>query len=235
MRTADVMTTDVITVTPETSVRDLAALLCKHGISGVPVVNAANELVGIVSEGDLLHRAETGTERRTERRRAWWLDSLASAQDLAQDYVKSHGRTVGDVMTREVITVTEATELDAIANMLETKGIKRVPVVRNGKVIGIVSRANLVRALATTKSQPETLTDADDRTIREKFLGELRGQEWARVWAADIIVRDKIVHLWCSDDRSEEEIQALRVAAENTPGVQGAEVHIVHVPLIPAF
>jgi CBS domain-containing protein len=235
MRTTDVMTTDVVTVTPETPVRDLAALLGKHGISGVPVVGAANELVGIVSEGDLLHRTETGTEHRTERRRAWWLDSLASARDLAAEYVKSHGRTVGDVMTRDVITVNETAGLDEIANLLETKRIKRVPVVRDGMVIGIVSRANLVRALAATKSQPETDSDADDRTIRHRLLAKLQGQEWARVWAADIIVRDKVVHLWCSDDWSDAELQALRVAAENTPGVQGIEEHIVRVPMIPPF
>jgi CBS domain-containing protein len=235
MRAADVMTTDVITVAPETSVRDLAALLGARGISGVPVVNAAGQLVGIASEGDLLHRAETGTGRPAERRRAWWLDSLAVARDLAQDYVKSHGRTVGDVMTRAVATVTEDTGLDAIAHLLETKRIKRVPVLRDGKVVGIVSRSNLVRALTATETRPDAATDADDRTIRESLLDELRQQKWARVWPADVIVRDKTVHLWCSDDRSEEEVQALRVAAANTAGVQGVEVHIVHVPLIPAF
>jgi CBS domain-containing protein len=235
MRATHVMTTNVITVTPDTSVQDLAALLGKHGISGVPVVDAANELVGIVSEGDLLHRAETGTERRTERRRARWLDFLASDQDLARDYTKSHSRTVRDVMTRDVITVTETTELDQIANLLETKRIKRVPVVRDGSVIGIVSRANLVRALVATKGRPTTDTETDDGTIRHKLLAELQKQKWARVWAADIIVRDKVVHLWCSNDRSEEERQALRVAAENTPGVRGVEEHIVSVPMTPAL
>ena len=110
MRAMDVMTTNVITVSPDTSVQDLAALLCNHGISGVPVLKAAGDLVGIVSEGDLLHRAETGTERR----RARWLDSLASDRVLALDYVKSHGRAVGEIMTCEVIPVTETTELDEI-------------------------------------------------------------------------------------------------------------------------
>lgn len=151
MRAGDVMTTDVITVAPETSVQDLAVLLANHGISGVPVVDAVNNLVGLVSEGDLLHRTETGTERRTQRRRSRWLDVFASDRNSARDYVRSHGRTVRDVMTRDVITVTETTELNEVANLLETKRVKRVPVVRDGKVIGIVSRANLVRALATTK------------------------------------------------------------------------------------
>ncbi|MDR3534507.1 MAG: CBS domain-containing protein [Rhodopila sp.] len=235
MHATDVMTTNVITVAPDTSIQDLATLLGNHGISGVPVVDAANNLVGIVSEGDLLHRAETGTERRTERRRVRWLDSFLGDRDLARDYVKSHSRTVRDVMTRDVITVTETTGLDEIANLLETEGIKRVPVVRDGKVIGIVSRANLVRALVATKTQPATSTDIDDRTIRNTLLAELQGQPWARVWAADVIVRDKVVHLWCSDDRSEEERRALRIAAENTPGVRGVEEHIVVVPMIPSL
>jgi len=230
------MTTNVITVSPDTSIQDLAALLSNHGISGVPVVDAGNELVGVVSEGDLLHRAETGTERRTERRRARWLDSFATNRDLARNYLKSHGNTVRDVMTREVITINETTGLDEVANLLETKRIKRVPVVRDGKVVGIVSRANLVRALVAMQNQPAaTEADADDRTIRRALLEELQGQEWARVWAADVIVREGVVHLWCSDDCSAEQRQALRVAAESAPGVRGVEMHIVPMVVAPLF
>jgi len=123
----DVMTKEVLTTKPDATVREVAALLAERGISGVPVVDAAGGVVGIVSEGDLLHRTEIGTERRPKRRRSWWLDSIAS--DLASDYVKSHGRKVEDVMTREVVTVSETTELADVAVLLETKGIKRVPVV----------------------------------------------------------------------------------------------------------
>jgi CBS domain-containing protein len=236
MRAADVMTTNVITVAPDTSVQEVAKILSERGISGVPVVDAQDRLVGIVSEGDLLHRVETGTERRVQRRRrSWWLDRIGSDEELARDYVKSHGRTVRDVMTRDVISVTDTTELAEIATLLETKRIKRVPVVRDGKLIGIVSRANLVRALAAAGSQLATEIASDDRTIREKLLAELKGQEWVHTWAADIIVRDGVVHLWCSDDRPEEERQALRVAAENIPGVRGVEEHIVPAPVIPAF
>ena len=150
MRAMDVMTTNVITVGPDTSVQAVAALLAERGISGVPVVDSANRLVGILSEGDLLHRVETGTEsppdRRSGRRRSWWLDTIGSDEELARDYVKSHGRTAKDVMTRDVISVSDTTELADIATMLETKRIKRVPVLRDGKLVGIVSRANLVRA-----------------------------------------------------------------------------------------
>jgi CBS domain-containing protein len=235
MRATDVMTTNVITVTPETTVRDLAELLGRHGISGVPVVGADNGLVGIVSEGDLLHRAETGTERRTERRRTRWLDWLTSDQDVARDYLKSHARTVRDVMTRDVITVSETTGLDEIADLLETRRIRRLPVVRDGRLVGIVSRANLVRALAMTRVEPASEAVLDDFTIRDALLGELRDKQWAKVWAAEIMVRDKVVHLWCSDDQPLEERQAIRVAAENTPGVVRVEEHLVHVPISPVL
>jgi CBS domain-containing protein len=236
MRAADVMTTNVITVAPDASVLAVAELLANNSISGVPVVDSAGKLVGVVSEGDLLHRTETGTERRVERKRPRWFETFTGDRDLARSYIKSHSRTVRDIMTPDVITVTEATELDEIANLLETKRIKRVPVLRDGKVVGIVSRSNLVRALVAAKPQSETGIDADDRTIRRRILAELQGQEWAsRVWAADIIVSEKVVHIWCSDDRSDEERRALRVVAENTPGVRGIEEHIVAVPLSAGF
>ena len=235
MRAMDVMTTNVITVEPDTSVQELATLLSERGISGVPVVDLDNRLVGIISEGDLLHRAETGTERRTERRRSRWLDTFASDQEAARDYVKAHGRTVREIMTRDVISVSDTTELADIATLLETRRIRRVPVVRDGQLVGIISRANLVRALAMTKSESAIEADSDDRTIRQKLIAELTGQEWVHMWGADIIVRDRVVHLWFSDDRSDEERQAVRIAAENIPGVRQVQEHIVPVPAFPAF
>ena len=235
MRAMDVMTTNVITVVPDTSVQALATLLSERGISGVPVVDKDGRLVGIVSEGDLLHRAETGTERRTQRRRSRWLDTFAADQEAARDYVKAHGRSVQEIMTREVISVSDTTELADIATLLETKRIRRVPVVRDGKLVGIVSRANLVRALAMMKNQPTINADNDDRTIRQKLLTELQGHEWVHMWGADIIVRDRVVHLWFSDDRSEDERQAVRVAAENIPGVRQVQEHIVPAAVFPAF
>ena len=235
MRAMDVMTTNVITVEPNTSVQELATLLSERGISGVPVVDPDNRLVGIVTEGDLLHRAETGTERRIQRRRSRWLDAFASDQEAARDYVKAHSRIVREIMTPDVISVSETTELADIATLLETKRIRRVPVLRDGQLVGIVSRANLVRALAMTKSEPAIAADSDDHTIRQKLITELTGQEWVHMWAADIIVRDKVVHLWFSDDRSEEERQAVRVAAENIPGVRRVEEHIVPAPVFPSF
>jgi CBS domain-containing protein len=234
MRAMDVMTTDVITVDPDSTVQALATLLAERGISGAPVVDASGRLVGIVSEGDLLHRAEIGTARRhRERRRSWWLDHFAS--ELAREYIKSHGRTVKDIMTRDVVSVTEDTDLGEVAALLEAKRIKRVPVTRDGKVIGIISRANLVRALAAAKGAPPSEGEADDRMIRGRLLAELGREEWARVWPEDIIVRDGVVHFWLSSDEPEENKQALRVAAETTPGVRGVEEHVVPAPVFPAF
>jgi len=233
MRAMDVMTPHVITIDPDASVQALARLLCERGISGVPVVDSDGQMVGIVSEGDLLHRAETGTERRIEHRRSRWLDTIASDDDLARAYVKSHGRKVRDVMTANVISVPDTMELADVATLLEAKRIRRVPVVHDGIIIGIISRANLVRALAATRSDPAADVDSDDRTIRGKLLAELMGQEWFKVqrwfkiWAADVIVKDAVVHFWLSHDQTQEERRALRVAAENIAGVRRIEEHVV--------
>ena len=232
MRAMDVMTSEVVTASPDTTVQELAKLLSEHSISGVPVVENGR-LVGIVSEGDLLHRAETGTERRTAPRRWRWYDDTSS--DLARDYIKSHGRKVGDIMTRKVITVDGETDLAEVAMLMETKRIKRVPVLRDGKLVGIISRANLVRALAAANFAPAAEAATNDRTIRANLLAELDGREWVKLWAEDIIVRDGVVHFWLSDSRSKAEREALRVAAENVPGVRSIEEHPIPVPVMPGF
>jgi CBS domain-containing protein len=237
MHAADVMTHNAITVDPAMPIQQLAALLSERGISGAPVVDATGNMIGIVSEGDLLHRAELGTERRHARRHSWWLEHYASG--AAQDYVKSHGRTVKDIMTRDVVTVTEDTNLADVAMLLETHRIKRVPVMRGEKIVGIISRANLVRALGATLATPASGSGGsdDDRAIRARLLTELdRRQEWAsKVWSQDIIVSGGIVHLWLGSDEPEERRQAVRVAAENVAGVRGVEEHIVPVPLMPVL
>jgi CBS domain-containing protein len=159
------MTSDVISVDENASVAAVAKLLAGRGISGVPVVDSANRVIGMVSEGDLLHRAETGTERR----RSWWLEMMASTDKLAGEYVKAHGRTVKDVMTRNVISVAEATPIADIALLLETNGIKRVPVVRDGKRRYRQS-GKPRQALATTIDDPASSADTRD----PQLLAELR-------------------------------------------------------------
>jgi CBS domain-containing protein len=234
MRARDVMTTDVITVDPDMTVQAFATLLAERGISGAPVVDADGRLVGIISEGDLLHRAEIGTaQRHRVRRRSWWLDHFAS--ELARDYVKSHARTIREIMTRDVVTVTEDTELAEVASLLESKRVKRVPVMRERKVVGIISRANIVRAVGATKGAPAREGEADDRTIRTRLLAELGREEWAKIWPEDVIVRDGVVHFWISEDEPSEKRQALRVAAETITGVRGVQEHEVPAPMVPAF
>jgi CBS domain-containing protein len=235
MRAMDVMTTDVITIDPDTTVQALATLLAERGISGAPVVDAGGKLVGVVSEGDLLHRAEIGAARRHRlRRRSWWLDHY-SAQ-VAREYIKDHGRSVKDIMTQDVVAVTEDTELADVAALLEAKRIKRVPVLRDGKVVGIISRANIVRAVGATKGTPAPAGEDDDRSIRAQLLGELSGEQWASsVWPEDVIVRDGIVHFWFSEDEPGEKRQALRVAAESINGVRGIAEHVMRASYLPAF
>jgi CBS domain-containing protein len=221
MRAMDVMTSNVVTVDENTPVQAAARLMAERGISALPVIDRQSRVIGMVSEGDLIHRAETGTERR----RAWWLDMLASTNQLAADYVKSHGGRVKDVMTREVISVTDTTPVADIAAVLETKRIKRVPVLRAGRLVGIVSRANLVRALAMTIAEEPSGDAAHDQTIRDRLLAELRAQPWAEVAPENVTVKDGVVHLW-SSYMSQEEKRALIVAAESIPGVRSVEEHM---------
>lgn len=221
MLATDVMTAEVITVAPTMSVQQVAKVLAEHRISAVPVVDTDDRVVGMVSEGDLLHRSEIGTQRR----RSWWLEMVASTNQAAGDYIKSHGTSVQDVMTRDVISVTETTSVADIALLLENNRIKRVPVLRDGKLVGIVSRANLVHALAMTVDAKVSGAEAEDRTIRKKLLAELKRQKWAEASPANVTVRDGVVHFWCSYI-SEREKRALIVAAESIPGVRRVEDHM---------
>jgi CBS domain-containing protein len=214
------MVSPVITVGPSASVREAAELLLKYRISAVPVVDDQNRVVGIVSEGDLLHRAEAGTEQR----RSWWLLTFMASETLAQDYVKSHARRVEDVMTREVITVRPDAPVHEIATLLERNRIKRVPVVENDELVGIVSRANLIQAVASTRKGLEM--PVADSTIRDNLLAHLKRQPWAHTSLVNIIVKDGVVDLWgCTD--SDAERQALRVAAEATHGVCAVNDNLV--------
>jgi predicted transcriptional regulator len=136
-------------------------------------------------------------------------------------------------MTRDVVTVTEDADLADVAALLEAKRIKRVPVMRDGNVVGIISRANIVRAVGATRGAPPREGEGDDRSIRTRLLAELGREEWAKVWPEDVLVRDGTVHFWISDDEPPEKRQALRVAAETIPGVRGVEEHVLTVPVLP--
>jgi CBS domain-containing protein len=216
---ADVMTSDVVSVEPDTPVRDIAELLYSRRISGVPVVEN-DQVIGIVSEGDLIgHVAAIG-----EPRRSWWLSLFADESLSARDYAKTHGRTARDVMTASVVSVEETATLAEMARLVERHRIKRVPVLRDGKLIGIVTRGNLLQGLATLKA--ELPKSVDDATIREELVAELRNQPWAHLRAEDIVVENGVVHLH-GTVRTEDERRALRIAAENVRGVRSVEDHLM--------
>jgi CBS domain-containing protein len=220
MKARDIMVSQVVTVTPGTTVRDAAKLLLEHRISAVPVVNEQGNLVGIVSEGDLLHRAEIGTQQR----RSWWLMLVTDDQALAADYIKTHAARVEDVMTRSVITASPDTPLRDIARLLEDNAIKRVPIVQDGKLVGIVSRANLVQAIATNGSKLET--PASDSKIREELMAHFNAQPWAHSALLNATVDRGVVDLW-GVIGSETERKAVRIAAETTAGVHAVNDHLM--------
>jgi CBS domain-containing protein len=224
MLAIDVMTTPVVSASPEMSVSEIARLMLKAHISAVPILDEKQHLVGIVTEGDLLRRSEIGTERKRRR----WLEAFTDGGTLAAEYVKSHGRKARDVMTAEVVTVDESTSLHKIADIFESRGIKRVPVMREHRLVGIISRANLLQALASMPS-PAKKVATDDRSIREKLLTELRDKPWS---LSNVIVMKGVVHFWGAVN-SEEERQAMRIAAENIPGVRGVKDHSWYPELLP--
>lgn len=226
MKAKDIMTTPVVSVGPETAVHDIAKLLVDHRISTVPVIDDGQNLVGIVSEGDLMFRAEVGTERY----RSWWLRFFSSMESLATEYAKTYGLKARDLMTRTPQTVGEDTSLADVARVLESLHIKRVPVVRDGRVVGIVSRANLVQALASGQGKSQTAADLDN-LIRNNVTTTLAGQPWKTLLPRNVIVTDGVAHLW-GFINSEEERIATRVAVERVPGVKGIEDHMIIRPLV---
>jgi len=225
MKAADVMVTNVITVGPDAHVQDVARILLNARISGVPVVSSNGELIGIVSEGDLMRRAEAGTGRR----RPWWLVLLTGKEVLAAEFIKEHSRKVSDVMSREVITAAPGTPLSEIANLLEKNAIKRVPIIDKGKLVGIVSRANLLQALASLSTNAAAATQANDVEIREKVLTQLNAESWMRTSLINVIVQEGTVELWGVVDSALEK-KAVRVAAEVTPGVRAVNDNLIIRP-----
>jgi len=215
MKASDIMASNVVSVGASATIQDVAKLLFDKHISAVPVVSEKGELLGIVSEGDLLRRAEVGTEKH----RSWWLEVLTSKDALADEFVKSHAQKVTDVMTHNVITAGPDATLGEIATLLEKNGIKRVPVVKAGKVIGIISRANLIQALASIATPALPDVKADDTSVRERILAQFKAQPWTKPWLLNVVVHDGIVDLWGVVD-SQAEKRAVRVATETIPGVR---------------
>lgn len=234
MNVADIMTRTVISVTPETTIAEAAQLLLQHRISGLPVVDAGGAVVGIVTEGDLLRRVETGTQRRHAR----WLEFLIAPGRLAREYTDANARKVGEVMSEDVVSATPRDALSDVVEVMERRRVKRLPVIEAGRLVGIVSRANLVQALMQNLAEASG-TSGDAGTggeveIRERVLAEIARQPWGPRSSVDVRVKDGVVELYGSitDDR---ERTALQVLAEKVPGVKAVRDNLVWIEPVSGF
>ncbi len=216
MLARDVMTTEVVTATPEMSVEALTQLLLNKGVSAVPVAGAGGKVLGVVSEADLVRRL------RSPRRKKWWLVFLADRESLASEFVRIHGKRVEDIMKRPAVTVTEETPVEEIARILEEQGIKRVPVVRDNRLVGIVSRRDLVRALAMRPATAPVGVSPTDAEIERRVSEDLRATKWLEYPSVQVTVADGVVRLMGFVAHAEVR-RALRVLVENIPGVRGVE------------
>ncbi len=230
MNVADIMTQKVISVEPETTIAEAARLLLEHRISGLPVVDPDGAVVGVVTEGDLLRRAETGTERHHAR----WLEFLIAPGRLAREYANANARKVGEVMSADVVAVAPRDSLAEVVRLMERRQVKRLPVIEAGRLVGIVSRANLVRALLDSLPKPAGNEIVGDAEIRERILAEIARQPWGPRASVDVSVKAGTVELYgcITDDR---ERTALQVLAEKIPGVKTVRDHLVWVEPVSGF
>jgi CBS domain-containing protein len=220
MQAQDVMTRNVVTVDPDDAVPAIARLLLDRSISGVPVVDGAGTVLGVVTEADLLRRPENQTEPVPK----WWLRGFADNATLALAYTKSHGQHARDVMSRPAVTAPPTMPVGELAALMERRHIKRVPIVEDGRLVGIVTRANLLRGIAGMRSDPHAPRPSD-REIHDKLMQELRTQDWVSPWLRTVTVDNGTVGLW-GFVASEAERRALQVAAERIPGVVAIEDHL---------
>jgi CBS domain-containing protein len=217
------MSTRVISIAPDASILAAIRLLLQNHISGLPVIDSGGALVGVVTEGDFLRRGETNTERKRPR----WLEFLVGPSRLADEYVHTHARSVRDVMTAAPITISEDAGLDEAVELMESRRVKRLPVVRGGQVVGIVSRANLLRALVSlaVAAPPPAMTDV---AIRDALLAQFDKLIWTPGALVDPIVKDGVVELW-GTITEEAQRKALKVCAENIPGVKSVVSHLTWI------
>ena len=222
MRAHQIMTRPVVTVTPETTIVEAANIMLQRHVSGLPVLDASGKLVGIISEGDFIRRSEIGTQRKRGR----WLKLLLGPGKAATEFVHEHGGKIAEVMTTEPLTISEDTELEEIVELMEKNNVKRLPVMRGDKIVGIVSRANLLQAVASLARDVPDPT-ADDDHIRNRIIDAMEKYDWCP-FGLSVVVRDGVVHLSgvITEERSR---QAAIVAAENLTGVKKVHDHLCWV------
>ncbi len=220
-RARDIMSQPALAIGPGTSLGQAITLMTQHRISGVPVVDAEGRPIGMLTEGDLLRRVETGTLGD----KPGWLACVFRPGALADDYVHTHGRRVLEIMTTDVITVDEDAPLSQVAALMRKHRVKRLPVVRGNRLVGVVSRSDLVARVgaALAAAAPDRVEDA---AIRQSILAAMEREPWSPGRLADVAVRHGVVRLGgCVFDSHAR--QALEVLAENTPGVQQVENNLV--------
>jgi len=224
MQVSEIMTPRPLSVAPDTTIVETARMMLAHRISGLPVTRANGEVVGVVTEGDLLRRAETGTERQRSR----WLELLLGPGRLARDYIGAHACKVGEVMTTDIAVVSPQEPLARVVELMEKRHVKRVPVVEDGRLVGIVSRADLVRALLAGLTEKQHASPKSDSEIREAIIATIDKEPWGPRFSVEVTVEDGVVDLYgtLTDDR---ERTALKVAAENVAGVTAVRDHLVWV------
>jgi CBS domain-containing protein len=227
MIVSDVMTPRIISIAPDATVEQAAQKLLDADISGLLVVDGNGELAGILTEGDLLRRNELGTQQE----RPWWLRILTSPARQAEEFAHAYGRHVRDVMTADVLTVAHDATLDTVVSTMERGSIKRVPVTRDGRVVGVVSRSDLLRALircAPDAAQAAAPSPTDDESIRQAILKALEKQPWAPLTTIKVAVAEGVATLE-GTIAAEQERHGIRVIAETTPGVKSVKDLLVYV------
>jgi CBS-domain-containing membrane protein len=220
MKASDVMVGKVVTTYPQASVSEVARLLVDNDISALPVVDGAGRVVGVISEADLMRREEIGSEKT----RPWWVEAVTPGATLAEEFAQSHGKRVEELMSSQVVSATEDASLSEIASLLEKHRIKRVPILRNGKLVGIVSRSNLVQALASSSNKFSAAEN--DRMLRAEIVARLAEQPWTDFGDRNIIVVDGVAHLWGLVG-SPNERKALVALAEGVPGVSNVRDEMI--------
>jgi CBS domain-containing protein len=217
VRIEEIMTRDVVTVTPATSIRSAAKVMADHGVSGVPVVDEAGRLVGIISDGDLILR------QRPWATRPWWRRFFDNAEGLAREYQKVAGTTVGEVMTRAVVSISPVFGVETVASILHARGVRRLPVVHDGKLVGIISRGDLVRGLATAASATKARSDTD---LVDEMKARLAAEPWASTTGFVIHAKRGVILLWGVVPTPAEKA-ALETMARAIRGCTGVENDLV--------